>query len=354
MATEVVDEVLREPARTEGAAAEKPTIHLVASAGGHLELLAAVTSATKGYARVWLTPDSDRARAIETRGERVETIPFYGRNPIRLLSNLWAVLRSLRRGRPRTVVTSGAGTVIPFCLLARALGARIIFIETMARVTNASMSGLVLSRIASTTLVQWQPMTDVYPNARLCQPALLDGVVGMPVADGHGTFVALGTHVQPFDRLLEVVDRAVQRGVLPTPVLAQSGVTQFEPESFQVEPWFDPDAVQAAMRTARYIVCHAGSGLISSALRAGRRPLVMARRRTLGEHVDDHQLQILAKLSELGMVVAIEDEITEEHLAAADAPLVEPEGDAVAGPSVEEALAYTLAASDGGPSAAQG
>ena len=42
--------------------------------------------------------------------------------------------------RPRTVVTSGAGVVAPFCLFARLAGARLVFVETMARVTSPSLT----------------------------------------------------------------------------------------------------------------------------------------------------------------------------------------------------------------------
>jgi UDP-N-acetylglucosamine--N-acetylmuramyl-(pentapeptide) pyrophosphoryl-undecaprenol N-acetylglucosamine transferase len=302
--------------------AKEPTrLHLVASSGGHLELLAAVSPALSGHELVWVTPDSERARALEAAGGRLETIPFYGRNVLRLVRHLCRVVPLVLRERPRLVVTTGAGPTVPFCLLTRLLRGKVVFIETMARVTDSSISGRILSRIASAAMVQWPEMLEVYRGAHLCRPALLSDVRPRPARDGEGTFVALGTHVQGFDRLLGAVDTAVGSGLLPGPAHGQSGTSAYRAEHVRLEPYMTPEAIDDAMRRARYIVCHAGSGIISSSLRAGHRPIVMARLHAHGEHVDDHQTQIVQKLAGVGLVVPIDGELTPEHLAAADEPL---------------------------------
>jgi UDP-N-acetylglucosamine transferase subunit ALG13 len=50
-------------------------------------------------------------------------------------------------------------------------------------------------------------------------------------------------------------------------------------------------------------VTHAGVGSILSARRAGHVPLVVPRRRALGEHVDDHQVRFAAWMADRGQVV---------------------------------------------------
>jgi UDP-N-acetylglucosamine--N-acetylmuramyl-(pentapeptide) pyrophosphoryl-undecaprenol N-acetylglucosamine transferase len=307
-------------------------VHLVASSGGHLELLTAITPAVHDRERIWVTPESNRADALRAQGDRVEHIPFYGRSPYKALSATVHALRLVLRERPDVIVTSGAGPVVPFCLASRLFGARLIFIETMARVQNASITGGLLSRFASDVMVQWPEMTSVYPNSKLCQPALLSRALSRDPADLGGTFAAVGTHVQPFDRLLEIVDDAVERHVLTEPVVVQTGVSGYQAKTFTGRPWMAPEEVEAAISRARYVVCHAGSGFISSALSAGRRPLVLPRLRSHGEHVDDHQLQIVRKLAEYGLVVPIGAQITEDDLRRADEPL---------GPAVRS-LAETL------------
>jgi UDP-N-acetylglucosamine--N-acetylmuramyl-(pentapeptide) pyrophosphoryl-undecaprenol N-acetylglucosamine transferase len=319
-------------------------LHLVASSGGHLELLAAVLPALAGHERVWVTTESSRARAIEATCDEVHIVSFYGRNPLKLIGHLRRVLALLLRDRPRTVVTTGAGTAVPFCVLARLLGAELIFIETMARVTDSSITGRILTRLASTSMVQWPEMLDVYPKARLCRPELLRDVRAGDVAAGEGTFVALGTHVQAFDRLLETVDEAVGNGLLPSPATGQAGVSAYAAENIALQPFMPPQEIAEAIGRARYVVCHAGCGIVATALREGKRPLVMPRLRKHGEHVDDHQLQIVQKLAEMDLVVALDGPVTPEDVAAAERPLAPAGSNGSAElPWIEDALAEALA-----------
>jgi len=309
---------------------------LAGSPGGHLDLLTAVGPALDGAPRVWVTAPGPQADDLERRGERVERLPEYGRSPVRVLPNLRRAVAVLRATRPAVVVASGASLVVPFCVLARLTGARLVFIETTARVGDASMSGRVIGRLASAVLVQWEETAARYRRAVLCRPALWEQIRA-DRAGGVGTFVAVGTRKEPFDRLLEAVDEAVGAGVLPAPVVVQSGSSRYRPRHFDPVPWLAPDQVEAAAASARYVVCHSGSGIIGAALRSGRRPLVLPRRRDRGEHVDDHQVQIARKLEAMGLAVALEDApIAAAHVRAADAPL--PDLTQSGAPSVADAL----------------
>jgi UDP-N-acetylglucosamine--N-acetylmuramyl-(pentapeptide) pyrophosphoryl-undecaprenol N-acetylglucosamine transferase len=71
-------------------------------------------------------------------------------------------------------------------------------------------------------------------------------------------------------------------------------------------------------------VCHGGAGIISSALAAARRPIVVPRRASLGEHVDDHQYQLTRKLADWGLVVAVEERVTAADIEAARRPVEVP------------------------------
>ena len=46
------------------------------------------------------------------------------------------------------------------------------------------------------------------------------------------------------------------------------------------------------------IVCHGGPGTIVDCLRSGTMPIVVPRRHSEGEHVDDHQVRFAARLEE--------------------------------------------------------
>jgi UDP-N-acetylglucosamine--N-acetylmuramyl-(pentapeptide) pyrophosphoryl-undecaprenol N-acetylglucosamine transferase len=319
---------------------DNPRVHVAASGGGHLELLTWIDEALDGHERVWVVSPGSRAAALAESGATVREVPNPGRRIWKFGGNIRAAVAIVKKERPQLIVTSGAGSVVPFCVLARLAGAKVVFVETMARVSNASRSGKVLSRIASEVLVQWPEMSRVYPGSKVCRPALCEEVATAR-GPGWGTFVAVGTHSEPFDRLLRIVDDAVEEGLLPGPLVAQSGVSTYRPRNYRTVDWLAPYEVEAMISRSRYVVCHAGSGVISSALRGGRRPLVLPRLKRLHEHFDDHQIQLASRLGEMGLVVPLEGRLTRDALRLAEDP---PEQQfASDAPSVEEALTSALA-----------
>ena len=310
---------------------DSPTVHLVASLGGHLELLTSTADTLDGVERVWVTSEGARAQSLRTQGDRVLTLPRLDRSSASVRTVLAGIVLALRE-RPRVVVTSGAGLAVPFCLTARLLGARLVFVETMARVRTGSASGRLLSRVTRHVLVQWPELLAVYPGAVVCRPALLEEVGRLGGGGGSGTFVTVGSHDQPFERLLGMVRSAAAAHQLPEPVFVQRGVSVAEPKTttgtVSTEPWQDAAFITPAefvgrVADASVVVSHGGAGAISTALRSGRRPLVVARRRESGEHVDDHQEELVAKLDQLGLIVLVGGtELTEEHVQRATTPFV--------------------------------
>lgn len=292
-------------------------VALAASPGGHIDLLIALAGAVEETDRTWVLPGGARHDALSAQGERTATLRLYGRSPLRMVGNVGDALRALYRFRPDVVVTSGAGVVVPYCLLARTLGARIVYMETMARVTSASKAGRVLSRVAEVTLVQWPESLDVYPGARLCAPPLLrsESSADGPAAERSGTFIALGTHWQPFPRLMAMIELAILQGLLPGPVIAQVGEFSYPSDTIEAVTSVPPERVDELMRQSEVVICHGGAGIISTAIRAGRRPLVLARREALGEHVDDHQQEIVDKLAGVPAVWPIECGITQDAVS---------------------------------------
>jgi UDP-N-acetylglucosamine--N-acetylmuramyl-(pentapeptide) pyrophosphoryl-undecaprenol N-acetylglucosamine transferase len=303
-----------------------PLVHLACSSGGHLDVLMRQQEAFQGCRVVWVVQQSARAAQLREQGAEVHVLGEWDRASLWRIATrtIWRSLGLVLRNRPRLVVTSGSGIIVPFCVMARAAGARVIFVETSARVRGASMSGRVLSRIAHDVIAQWVDMQTVYRSATIARTSIVEGLARQPNTDGVGTFVAVGTHSQPFDRLLRLVERAVERGALPEPVTAQVGPSQVRMANAQVRDLITPEELDAGISSARYVVCHAGTGTISTALRAGRRPLVLPRLARHAEHFDDHQQQIVDKLAALDLVVPLQDEITETEAARALRPLVLP------------------------------
>jgi predicted nucleotidyltransferase len=139
---------------------------VVSSGGGHLsEALLAIEGvplrATIATLRLPHTQSSLQGKAWKT---------FYLVNPhgnfIKYLKNTLQSVLLVLRDRPEVVISTGAGMVIPTCLIARLLGAKLVFIETAARVTTPSRTGKFLYRFADEFYVQWEPLLKVYPRAK--------------------------------------------------------------------------------------------------------------------------------------------------------------------------------------------
>jgi UDP-N-acetylglucosamine transferase subunit ALG13 len=75
-----------------------------------------------------------------------------------------------------------------------------------------------------------------------------------------------------------------------------------------------------AIREADVLVAHAGVGTALAALEVGKCPVLVPRRLSHGEHVDDHQIQIAGELGGRGLALSVEaDELTLDHLLSAAA-----------------------------------
>ena len=115
-------------------------------------------------------------------------------------------------------------------------------------------------------------------------------------------FVTVGTEKYPFDRLIRAIDEAAAR--LPgEPVLVQAGQSRFVPQACRWERAYPYAEMEGYIAQARVVVAHAGVGSILLCLRHGKIPVVMARLRAFGEHVDDHQLQIAERMARMGCVL---------------------------------------------------
>jgi UDP-N-acetylglucosamine transferase subunit ALG13 len=132
-------------------------------------------------------------------------------------------------------------------------------------------------------------------------------------------FVSVGTHEAPFDRML----RAVYDLDLDEELVVQHGPSGIRHDRAAEAEFLSFDAVVDCIRKARAVVMHAGVGSVMISLANGKRPIVMARQREFGEHVDDHQLELARRLEASGLVTLVEDG---DALAAALAGETQPAG----------------------------
>ncbi len=105
-------------------------------------------------------------------------------------------------------------------------------------------------------------------------------------------FVATGTQKFPFDRMLKKLDEAAENHP-DWDIFAQSGTCAYKPEHYASEAFIDKESFDRRIREADLIVTHGGAGVIVTSLRLKKRVVAVPRLREYGEHVDDHQKQII-------------------------------------------------------------
>lgn len=144
--------------------------------------------------------------------------------------------------------------------------------------------------------------------------------------------VTVGTDHHPFDRLIGWVDAwaELHPGVR---VLVQRGESAVPVHLESVE-MIGYDELVAAMASADAVVAQGGPGGIMDARSVGHRPIVVPRRGTLGEHVDDHQVAFTNWMAgrELVWLVASASELTDLLDRAMEDPQalrIPPDGGAV-------------------------
>lgn len=128
---------------------------LVASNGGHLLELIQVRELFAIENRHWVTFETTDAASL-LAGEKV-TYAHHptNRNVGNLIRNTALAFTLLRRLRPAFVITTGAGVAVPFCYLGRSFGARVIYIESLARVSELSLTGRLVRPVVHRLFVQW-------------------------------------------------------------------------------------------------------------------------------------------------------------------------------------------------------
>lgn len=113
-------------------------------------------------------------------------------------------------------------------------------------------------------------------------------------------FVTVGTHHDPFTRLLDALDQ-----LDPAELVVQYGPAQPPPGVDRAEAFMPFTQMVEHFRAAEKVIVHAGVGSIICASREGHTPLVVPRRHDLGEHVDEHQADLTRALAARGSVVPV-------------------------------------------------
>lgn len=152
--------------RTRHISAARVDVLLVASTGGHLIELHALSAHFAQARRHWVTFNKPYANVL--LGDETVTFAHYPtvRNPPNFVRNMFLALKMVWQMQPKAIVTTGSGVGVPFVYAARLLGKRAIFVESLARSTELSLSGRLVYPVCTEFFVQWPELIERYPRAR--------------------------------------------------------------------------------------------------------------------------------------------------------------------------------------------
>ncbi|HLE07135.1 MAG TPA: PssD/Cps14F family polysaccharide biosynthesis glycosyltransferase [archaeon] len=138
-------------------------ICIASSAGGHLTEIKQLEEVYKKTEHFFLTVR--RSDTVEL-SKRKRVFFVDDNSVIDLPSNFLASWKILLREKPDILISTGARTAMPAIIVAKILGTKVIFLESLARVRDLSLSGKIAYIISDIFLVQWPELLKEYPRAK--------------------------------------------------------------------------------------------------------------------------------------------------------------------------------------------
>ena len=118
-------------------------------------------------------------------------------------------------------------------------------------------------------------------------------------------FVTVGTHEQPFDRLVKEIDHLKGENLITGEVFVQTGYSLYKPEFCQYKDFIRFDEMIERMAEAELVITHGGTGSIMLVLYHQKIPMVMPRQKKYNEHIDDHQVLFCRTMEAKGKIMAV-------------------------------------------------
>lgn len=115
-------------------------------------------------------------------------------------------------------------------------------------------------------------------------------------------FITLGSQKFQFNRLLKEIDRLVENDTIKDEIFAQIGYSDYKPKNYNYKSFLDRNEFSEIMDKCDKVITHGGTGAIIGAIKNDKKVIAVPRLRKFGEHVDDHQLQIIKEFVDMGII----------------------------------------------------
>ena len=121
-------------------------------------------------------------------------------------------------------------------------------------------------------------------------------------------FVTVGTHEQQFNRLVQCVDELKRDNIIQEEVIIQTGFSTYEPKYCKWSKLFSYSDMEKNVAAARIVITHGGPSSFIMPLQIGKTPIVVPRKKSFDEHVNDHQVDFCKAVDErMGTIILVDD-----------------------------------------------
>ncbi len=121
-------------------------------------------------------------------------------------------------------------------------------------------------------------------------------------------FVTVGTHEQPFDRLVRYMDELKADNIIKDEVIIQTGYSTYEPKHCKWSKLYPYQEMLELVEKADIVITHGGPSSFIMPLQIGKVPVVVPRRFQFSEHVNDHQVEFANAVAERqGNIIVVND-----------------------------------------------
>lgn len=119
--------------------------------------------------------------------------------------------------------------------------------------------------------------------------------------------VTLGTQDKPFTRLLDAIQREIDNGNIKDRVVVQAGCTKYDTKDMELFDLIPLEDFDKLMGECDLLITHGGVGSIITGLKKDKKVIAVPRLAKYGEHINDHQKQIIEKFDEAGNIIGVSD-----------------------------------------------
>lgn len=143
----------------------------ISSTGGHLSEMLQLKDMFNRYDYHIITEKTKSNLSLKEKYQNKVNYLIYGTKdhpliyPFKLLANCFKSLYFYFRIHPDYIITTGAHTAGPMCLIGKIFGSKVIYIETFANINTKTITGRLLYPFADMFVVQWHSMKKYYKDS---------------------------------------------------------------------------------------------------------------------------------------------------------------------------------------------